>query len=374
MFITDEQIKNENSKNKEKKYVSIHFESYKSTSFYNLKNHNTRKKPPTYLLPKEMITVENFHKDFNSFSDLKNEHKKILKEEKNTGLQKSQKLLMEGVLSFSEYQMEQIIKENKIEKLEELIEKYMKEIEKEYGLKPISFYFHGDEGHKTKKGKKTNHKNYHAHVQFYNFDFEKKESVQRKLNKSDFSKFQDLAGMIFKELGFERGISKEITKKEHKNREEFIEYEKEIERLNEVIEEKNKKVKEQSKLINNYKRFNQEVEDFIEYDLQTLSVEDLKIRKESEKNPIIKRLINYTIRGLNSINEQKQMTQKNLKNINNTIRKMLESEELEESEWKKISSILQSIRQFIGEESYKKYQEQAFKKSNKQDKRKYSRT
>ena len=365
--------KEELKKSNQKKYVSVHFESYKATSFYNLQNHNTRKKPPTYLLEKEEIKIKNFDKTFNKFSDLKKEHQRILKEEKNTALQKNQTLFLEGALSFSEYQMEKIIEENKIDLLNNLIEKYMFEIEKEYGLKPIAFYFHADEGHKTKKGTKTSKKNYHAHVQFYNFDFDKKESIQRKLKSKDFSRFQDLAGMIFKELGFERGISKEITKKEHQQREEFIAQEKEIERLNEIIEQKEEKIRSQNKKLGSYKRYFEEVEDFIEFDLKEATIADFELKKETEQNPLIKRLINYSLRGLRAIDEQKKMTQKNLKNINNTIKKLYAAEQLTEEEWKKISSILQSIREFIGDESYKQHQETAFKKTHKKDKRQYKR-
>lgn len=246
-----------------KNYVSLHLKNYKAPSYNKLKNHNNRKSPPDYLLTSELIEFENFERSYNDFHELKKQHSEIMKK-KGTGLQKSSTLLSEGVLSFSAAQMKKI---GNPKQLEEAIEIYMKKLEQEFGLKPISFTFHADEGFKDNK----EIHNYHAHIQFYNFDFEKERAVIRNLKSYDFEKMQDIAGEVFKEFGFIRGKSKKETKRERHETEEY----KELEDVKKLIEQQRE---EYNKLIELNKRAIQATKTRRE-ELKSLDI-DINLKKE----------------------------------------------------------------------------------------------
>lgn len=81
---------------------------------------------------------------------------------------------------------------------------------------------HLDEGHIDDDGKTK--LNVHAHIVCFNFDFQKKRNVLRTLKKQDYKNLQDLASKSFQDKGlkFIRGEGKEITNKEHLERNEFI--------------------------------------------------------------------------------------------------------------------------------------------------------
>ena len=157
------------------------------------------------------------------------------------------------------------------EKLSLMMNDYMQKMKDEYGFEPIGFKFHLDEGHikqyeayqnqqeRLKKGlvpddekmieKADLTRNIHAHVLFYNFDFEKKISPWRGLKKKDFERFQDLAALSFEKLGFVRGISKKITKKKGLERDDFInqkqaEQARIIEENSRIIEQQNADIKQ----------------------------------------------------------------------------------------------------------------------------------
>ena len=97
----------------------------------------------------------------------------------------------------------------------------MQDIQVKYGFRPIFGTFHGDEGYKNGK---TNIHNFHAHLTFFNFDFEKERSVLRTIQKGEWSKMQDVAALAFKKhnLDFKRGEKKETKEKDHLERKLFI--------------------------------------------------------------------------------------------------------------------------------------------------------
>jgi hypothetical protein len=78
--------------------------------------------------------------------------------------------------------------------------------------------------------------NVHVHVQFFNYYFKEKIAPLKYLMKKgknddgttkvlneNFSRFQDLAHSTFKQLGFKRGKSKNISKLEHQEKLDFVE-------------------------------------------------------------------------------------------------------------------------------------------------------
>ena len=109
---------------------------------------------------------------------------------------------------------------------------YQEKIQERFGLTPVGFNMHLDEGHIDQKTGELV-RNIHAHVGFFNYDFEKGVSPWRKMGKKELSEMQDIADECFKKLGFQRGISAEKTKKRHLERDEFIE-QKHLEQLREL--------------------------------------------------------------------------------------------------------------------------------------------
>lgn len=132
--------------------------------------------------------------------------------------------LIEGVLAFSNDRFQEL--ENKLSK-QQLREEFdsqlkvlVKKIEKKYKLKFLAYQFHMDEFHLDKRGDKK--VNYHAHVFFYNYDFETNTSPLRAMKRKDWSTIQDLCGFSFSKWKFRRGVSKEITNRGHLEKDDFI--------------------------------------------------------------------------------------------------------------------------------------------------------
>jgi hypothetical protein len=146
--------------------------------------------------------------------------------------------LFEHVLIFSEELYSALEEKNGTERMKNaltiLLERYSDKIHAEYGFEPLGFDFHLDEGHLDID---TNlvRRNIHAHVQFYNYDFKKNVAPLRQLMKKglnengqtnqlnpNFSRFQDIAAEVFQQIGFQRGISKLVTGREHAQKEVYV--------------------------------------------------------------------------------------------------------------------------------------------------------
>lgn len=136
--------------------------------------------------------------------------------------QKNATTLIDSVLVFSLDRFEELEKELPKEEFEKIftdkINEYMQDIKKKYGLEPIGFQMHLDEGHE----KNELIRNVHAHLSFYNFDMEKKKAPWRDMKKKDYEELQNMAGNTFESLGFQRGISKQQTKKRGLDKDAFI--------------------------------------------------------------------------------------------------------------------------------------------------------
>lgn len=115
------------------------------------------------------------------------------------------------------------------------IESYMDKVKDQFGFEPIGFDVHLDEGYKSSHTGRFK-RNVHVHVQFFNYDFKEKIAPLKYLMKKgknddgttkvlneNFSRFQDLAHSTFKQLGFKRGKSKNISKLEHQEKLDFVE-------------------------------------------------------------------------------------------------------------------------------------------------------
>jgi hypothetical protein len=150
---------------------------------------------------------------------------------KGRKIQKNANHYLEGVLAFPEHLVNEMGIEKFREKAPELIEKYMEEIKEAYGFEPCGFSLHFDEGHKPDKDGKQS-LNIHAHLSFVNYDFKQNKARFREIQQKYVSKrkvpnmafvaMQDLAGQVFEPLGFKRGISKQVTGLDHKDKEAFV--------------------------------------------------------------------------------------------------------------------------------------------------------
>lgn len=128
--------------------------------------------------------------------------------------------------------------------------------------------------------------NIHAHITFFNYDFEKEKSVLRTLQKQDFKEMQDIAANSFQKAGlnFIRGEGKEITNKKHLERNEFIlsQQQQQIENYDLILKSLIPKVNEEKKdlkaLLNTFNK------DSLEYNLvYNLVGSTMNLEKELRK-------------------------------------------------------------------------------------------
>ena len=155
---------------------------------------------------------------------------------KGKKIQKNSNTFMDGVLSFSRDHMLEIMKDPDWKtSFSNHIKDFMQDVKKQTGMEPLGWEMHMDEGHKdpvTGEYKL----NYHAQCIFFNYDFKTNKAPLRDLmgRKGDsiWSKLQDTAGKRFEDLGFVRGVSADMTKAKHDEKDDFIASKQaEIERL-----------------------------------------------------------------------------------------------------------------------------------------------
>lgn len=265
-----------------KDFISVNAKYYKSANIEHTSNHNTRASEIDYLLDDKNIKYENTSKlysenDFGSakvnleendkklggkgtYSDnlktfvskkdeairnsklmqkqfyyLQQQKKEVLSKKYNYKENENENTLVEMSLNLSEEKALEYLEKGL--NFDEAINQFMLDVKQKYGLTPLKFDGHFDEGYV--KNSKT-YLNIHFHALFFNFDFEKERSVLRRMKKKDWSKIQDLAQDSFNKHDFEfrRGISKKITKKEHKERLDFI-----IEKKEEELKNQEKSLK-----------------------------------------------------------------------------------------------------------------------------------
>ncbi len=134
---------------------------------------------------------------------------------------------------------------------------YAKSIKMEFGFEPLSIDLHLDEGHYDLSGNFI--RNIHAHLTFFNYDFQKKVAPLRHLMvkgqsasgrtlqlNSNFEKMQDLVFDSFCNLGFIRGESKSITNANHFSKERFVkEKVNKLTALSDKLEVKSRQVKQE---------------------------------------------------------------------------------------------------------------------------------
>lgn len=145
-------------------------------------------------------------------------------------------VLFEHVVFLSEFQVARLEKKYGVEKVNQAIinrlRRYAEDVKREFGFEPLGIDVHQDEG-RFEGGVFI--RNYHAHVQFMNYSFEKRIAPLRYMMKKgknqdgrtnssnpNFEKLQDLVHQSFANLGFARGEPKSVTGREHLTKEKFV--------------------------------------------------------------------------------------------------------------------------------------------------------
>jgi len=209
------------------KFVSCNAKYYKQSQVKGLSGHHTREfENDANVLPE--FTPYNFTTKLNpSFNELERKMVEVKraagKKSSNLEFRKNANVLVDNVLIFSREQVRFLMQkdpQNLRANMQKCGTALAAKIQREFGLTPMDIHWHFDEGHFDESG--NFRPNYHAHMTFFNFDFQSLEQPLRKMKRSDFSKIQDFAAEAFKELGFERGVKKSITGKEHKEKAEFL--------------------------------------------------------------------------------------------------------------------------------------------------------
>lgn len=210
----------------------LNMEYSKIKNYLKIKAHNERQSKIDYLKSEsEKKYGDNIQKTFSSVEEIVEKRKKQMK--KRASIRKNENEICEFVCAFSEEQFKNCSKEEVFEKLSSLMEK----IKKQYGLEPLDLSFHLDEG-------KDESTNVHAHLVFYNFDFEKNKSALRKMKKSDFSKMQDLVGDHFSNLNFQRGKRKSETQIKHSKPQEYKQVQETLKEMEKFVEDFEKEKKD----------------------------------------------------------------------------------------------------------------------------------
>lgn len=135
---------------------------------------------------------------------------------------------------------EAVVNLNENHKMEDLIN-LSQMLENDYQMKVLHIAIHRDEGHIDKDGKENI--NYHAHLVFHNYDFDKHITIKR-----DKDVMRKLQTDVAKNLGMERGLENSqavrLDHRQYKRAMQEVEVKtKELKKENEVLKEENQELK-----------------------------------------------------------------------------------------------------------------------------------
>ncbi|MEN8634726.1 hypothetical protein ABFV74_03170 [Pseudoalteromonas distincta] len=238
------------NKHKKKAFASVRTKYYKVDKAYSVLDHSNANRNgftcSANVNPKlSMNNVGLYAKGYKSGAEALNQACARYKDVTGKKTRKDFNLLFEHIVILSEQQYVKIEKKYGDVKAKQLLVNYLRkyavQIKKEFGFEPIGIDLHLDEG-RYEEGRFV--RNIHAHVSFFNYDFKNKVAPLRHLmtkgknSKSrtnqlnpNFEKMQDIVANTFKPLGFERGESKNVTGREHLQKEKFVK-----EKLNEMMQ------------------------------------------------------------------------------------------------------------------------------------------
>lgn len=345
-----------------KDFISVNAKYYKSANIEHTSNHNTRASEIDYLLDDKNIKYENTSKLYSengtgaakvsleendaklggkgTYSDnlktfvskkdeairnsklmqkqfyyLQQQKKEVLSKKYNYKENENENTIVEMSLNLSEDKALEYLEKGL--NFDEAINQFMLDIKEKYGLTPLKFDGHFDEGY-AKDGK--TFLNIHYHCVFFNFDFKRERSVLRRMKKKDWSKIQDLAQDSFNkhDFNFRRGIDKKITKKEHKERLDFIieKKEEELKKQEKSLKALKNDVEKHSNLATSMKFTSQKLKN----DKKTLLLEVETKKEEVKKLDNELKIKNLELEELNQFREElKDFTKDFIKNHTNKI-------------------------------------------------------
>ncbi|MDY0051761.1 hypothetical protein [Arcobacter defluvii] len=289
------------------------------------------------LIGDEFINLESFNQVKENLDKLEEQRQQLISKRENSG-DYLQNHLIEFVVALSEEQSNYYL-DNDID-LSTGIEKFIENLNENYGIKTLMYSEHFDEGHYEGNEAK---KNLHYHIIAYNYHLEKEKSILGSFTKQDFRDLQDLAAISFQqvELDFQRGISKNITKKEHLETLEFALQKQKIE-----LEQLQKRRKEEYYLAksvkNDIKDLRQNFErDSFEFEQLTNL---LNVARQEEKERADKNKIEFE-----NDKEQRGFISSNLKSV---LQKHLKKEEfgiLKKETITKVENINELFKDLISE-------------------------
>ncbi|WP_052772044.1 hypothetical protein [Vibrio mexicanus] len=193
-----------------KDFVSSHIKAFKKNQYSGLRNHHRRKfSYDENVYPQ--FSAHNRHFSINDdFSQLEALMEKAKidagKRRCNVKFSKRANAFVDNVVSLSYDQVQQVKIRYPDTWEQELLNSataLSNKIEDKFGLHPMAIDFHADEGHFINN---QFIENFHIHITFFNFDFDKLIHPFRLLGKSALKILQDLTFEAFSRLGFTRGF------------------------------------------------------------------------------------------------------------------------------------------------------------------------
>jgi len=216
--------------NKNKKFCAVNAKYYKDSNTSGVLGHANREFAVNKnVLPEEHIQHSNFGDTQLSIKYAAIKEQAELK--KGRKFQKNSNTLIDAVVILSQAQVDSLISKKGFEWFEaaatQCLREWQLDIKQKYGFEPLGFEFHLDEGY-VDKNNNLKSRNYHAHVEFFNYSFELGIQPLRNLKRDDWSYLQDMLAKRFKKMGFDRGKPKAQTKLEHLEKDDYIRHKNEL--------------------------------------------------------------------------------------------------------------------------------------------------
>jgi|GEM_PF-4599659 len=221
-------------------YVAVRLKGRRKADATRLREHISRARRSSQNIKTD--SRHNFAMAYNDYDELCKRHDDAEQQRQGRRVRKDYRRMVEAVVVLSDDRMRELIKEKgwkgTKESVSEAIDKLTKAISEEHGLVPVDWHFHTDEGHRDANGRFV--RNWHAHISFYNYNFENGKSPLVKMSKCRYFKdeqtgdmkrdfnhnfvaLQDKAGEAFRSLGFRRGDQQKFPgEKRHKTKSEHV--------------------------------------------------------------------------------------------------------------------------------------------------------